>query len=39
VGEQGWSRLQQYRGQVQSIRVDKCSQRLGLCEGTLVLTL
>jgi hypothetical protein len=39
AGEQGWSRLQQYWGQVQSIRVDKCGQRPGLCEGTLVLTL
>ena len=37
--EQGWSRLQQYWGQVQSIRVDKCGQRPGLCEGTMVLTL
>lgn len=39
AGEQGWSRLQQYWGQVQSIRVDKCGQRPGLCEGTIVLTL
>jgi hypothetical protein len=38
VGEQGWSHLQQYWGQVQSISVDKCGQRPGLCEGTLVLT-
>ena len=37
--EQGWSRLQQYWGQVQSIRVDKCGLRPGLCEGTIVLTL
>ena len=37
--EQGWSHLQQYWGQVQSIKVDKCGQRPGLCEGTLVLTL
>jgi hypothetical protein len=36
--EQGWSRLQQYRGQVQSVRVDKCGQRPGLCEGAIVLT-
>src|SRR6266516_7098785 len=36
--EQGWSHLQQYWGQVQSIRVDKCGQRPGLCEGTMVLT-
>jgi hypothetical protein len=39
AAEQGWSRLQQYWGQVQSIRVDKCGQRPGLCEGTLILTL
>ena len=38
AGEQGWSHLQQYWGQVQSIKVDKCGQRLGLCEGTIVLT-
>ena len=38
MGEQGWSRLQQYWGQVQSISVDKCGQRPGLCQGTLVLT-
>ena len=37
--EQEWSRLQQYWGQVQAIRVDKCGQRPGLCEGTIVLTL
>ena len=37
--EQGWSRLQQYWGQVQSVRVDKCGNRQGLCEGTIVLTL
>ena len=39
VGEQGWSHLQQYWGQVQSITIDRCGQRPGLCEGTLVLTL
>jgi hypothetical protein len=39
VGEWGWSHLQQYWGQVQSISVDKCGQRPGLCEGTMVLTL
>ena len=38
AGEQGWSHLQQYWGQVQSISVDKCGQRPGLCEGTMVLT-
>ena len=38
AGEQGWSRIQQYWGQVQSISVDKCGQRPGLCEGTMVLT-
>ena len=37
--EQGWSHLQQYWGQVQSIRVEKCGQRPGLCEGMIVLTL
>jgi hypothetical protein len=39
AGKQGWSHLQQYWGQVQSIRVDKCGQRPGLCEGMIVLTL
>src|SRR2546430_7130688 len=38
AGEQGWSHLQQYWGQVQSIKVDKCGQRPGLCAGTMVLT-
>jgi hypothetical protein len=38
VGEQGWSHLQQYWGQVQSITIDRCGQRPGLCEGTMVLT-
>jgi len=38
VGEQGWSRLQQYWGQVQSITIDRCGQRPGLCEGMMVLT-
>jgi hypothetical protein len=38
AGERGWSQLQQYWGQVQSIRVDKCGQRPGLCEGAIVLT-
>jgi hypothetical protein len=36
--ELGWSHLQQYRGQVQSVRVDKCGQRPGLCEGMIILT-
>jgi hypothetical protein len=36
AGEQRWT---QYWGQVQSIRVDKCGQRPGLCEGMIVLTL
>jgi hypothetical protein len=36
VGEQGWSHLQQYWGQVQSISVDKCGQRPGLCEGIML---
>jgi len=39
VGERGWSHLQQYWGQVQSITIDRCGQRPGLCEGTMVLTL
>jgi hypothetical protein len=39
VGEQGWSHLQPYWGQVQSISVDKCGQRPGLCDGTMMLTL
>jgi hypothetical protein len=38
AGEQGWSHLQQYWGQVQSITVDTCGRRPGLCEGTIVLT-
>jgi hypothetical protein len=38
AGAQGWSRLQQYWGQVQAVRVNKCGQRPGLCEGTIVLT-
>jgi hypothetical protein len=38
AAEQGWSHLQQYWGQVQSITIDRCGQRPGLCEGTLVLT-
>jgi hypothetical protein len=38
AGEQGWSHLQQYWGQVQSINIDRCGQRPGLCEGTIVLT-
>jgi hypothetical protein len=29
AGEQGWSHLQEYWGQVQSISVDKCGQRPG----------
>jgi hypothetical protein len=37
--ERGWRRLQQYWGQVHSIRVDECGQRQGLCEGTMMLTL
>jgi hypothetical protein len=36
TGEQGWSRLQQYRGQVRSIRVDKCGQRPGLYGGRVM---
>jgi hypothetical protein len=39
AGEQGWSHLQQYWGQIHSITIDRCGQRPGLCEGTLVLTL
>jgi hypothetical protein len=37
TGEQGWSHLQQYWGQVKSIKIDRCGQRPGLCEGTIVL--
>lgn len=33
--EQRWT---QYWGQVQSITIDRCDQRPGLCEGTMVLT-
>jgi hypothetical protein len=29
VGEPGWSHLQQYWGQVQSITIDRCGQRPG----------
>jgi hypothetical protein len=39
AGERDWSHLQQYWGQVQSISVDKCGQRPGVCEGMIVLTL
>ena len=39
AGEQRWSHLNQYWGQVQSITIDRCGQRPGLCEGTMVLTL
>ena len=38
AGAQGWSYLQQYWGQVQSISVDKCGPQPGLCQGTMVLT-
>ena len=31
VGAQDWSHLQQYWGQVQSITIDRCGQRPGLC--------
>jgi hypothetical protein len=37
TGEQGWSHLQQYWGQVKSINIERCGQRPGLCEGTIVL--
>jgi hypothetical protein len=36
--ERDWSLLKQYWGQVKSIKVDKCGQRPGLCEGAIVLT-
>jgi hypothetical protein len=36
AGEQRWT---QYWGQIESITIDRCGQRLGLCEGTMVLTL
>jgi hypothetical protein len=35
AGEQRW---EQYWGQVQSITIDRCGQRPGFCEGTMVLT-
>jgi hypothetical protein len=35
AGEQRWK---QYWGQIQSIKIDRCGQRPGLCEGTMVLT-
>ena len=35
AGEQRWT---QYWGQVHSITIDRCGQRPGVCEGTLVLT-
>ena len=38
VGEQGWSHLQQHWGQIHSITIDRCGQRPGVCDGTLVLT-
>ena len=34
AGEQRWT---QYWGQVKSITIDRCGQRPGLCEGTMVL--
>jgi hypothetical protein len=36
AGEQRWT---QYWGQIQSITIDRCGQRPGLCAGTMVLTL
>jgi hypothetical protein len=38
AGEQRWGQLQQYWGQIKAIKIDKCGQRPGLCEGTIVLT-
>jgi hypothetical protein len=35
AGEQRW---RQYWGQVHSITIDRCGQRPGSCEGTIVLT-
>jgi hypothetical protein len=35
AGEQRWT---QYWGQIHAIRIDRCGQRPGLCEGTIVLT-
>jgi hypothetical protein len=34
AGEHRWT---QYWGQVKSITIDRCGQRPGLCEGTMVL--
>jgi hypothetical protein len=36
AGEQRWT---QYWGQIDSITIDRCGQRPGLCEGTMVLML
>jgi hypothetical protein len=36
AGEQRWT---QYWGQIYAITIDRCGQRPGLCEGTLVLKL
>jgi hypothetical protein len=38
TGEPRWTRLQQYRGQITSIKIDKCGLRPGLCEGSIILT-
>jgi hypothetical protein len=38
AGEPRWSHLNQYWGQVKSVKIDRCGQRPGLCEGTMVLT-
>ena len=38
TGERGWSQLKQFWRQVKSIKVDRCGQRPGLCEDTVVLT-
>lgn len=32
-----WTQLQQYWGEIKSVRVDKCGRRPGLCEGAVVL--
>ena len=34
AGEQRWT---QYWGQIHAITIDRCGQRPGLCEGTMVL--
>ncbi|HXH11312.1 MAG TPA: hypothetical protein VNP04_16315 [Alphaproteobacteria bacterium] len=32
-----WTQLQQYWGEIKSVRIDKCGRRPGRCEGAVVL--